>query len=145
MQTVVPDIGAGMHAALQSTLSPPAETVLTTLLNDITARPDNFVLVLDDYHVIDAKQVDDAVGFLRRACDAPRVFAAKTTVVALLGLKITSISSTGMFLFGQPIFSCYDLETASISGSQTPAMIVVAIWLVGSLVTAEVALNRRDV
>jgi hypothetical protein len=48
-----------------------------------------------------------------------------------------------------------DVAANSISGinkadtaqylSQTPAMIVIAIWLVGSLVTAAVVLNRRDV
>ena len=29
---------------------------LTALLNEITTIPDNFILVLDDYHVIDAKR-----------------------------------------------------------------------------------------
>ena len=29
--------------------------MLTALLNEITTIPDNFILVLDDYHVIDAK------------------------------------------------------------------------------------------
>jgi LuxR family maltose regulon positive regulatory protein len=42
----------------------PTEPVLTTLLNEITTIPDNFVLVLDDYHLIDAKQVDNALLFL---------------------------------------------------------------------------------
>ena len=36
----------------------------TTLLNEITAIPDNFILVLDDYHVIDSKPVDQALTFL---------------------------------------------------------------------------------
>ena len=42
----------------------PTESILTTLLNEITTIPDNFVLVLDDYHVIDAKPVDNALTFL---------------------------------------------------------------------------------
>src|SRR2546429_8875490 len=33
-------------------------------LNEITTLPDNFVLVLDDYHVIDAKAVDQALTYL---------------------------------------------------------------------------------
>lgn len=159
-----------------------------------------------------------------------RVFAAKATVVALLGLMVTAISIPGMFLVSQPIFSYYGLETASITDSssyriliaiiltqmlnyalipfaiswilrgtasaitvsigflwlpwmlgpilpdvvkhnvlrflpdvaansisgiykagtaqhlsQAPAMIVIAIWLVGLLVAAAVVLNRRDV
>ena len=42
----------------------PSKSILTTLLNEITAIPDNFVLVLDDYHVIDSKPVDNALTFL---------------------------------------------------------------------------------
>ncbi len=49
---------------LQSPQPPPTESILTALLNEITTIPDNFVLVLDDYHVIDAKPVDNALTFL---------------------------------------------------------------------------------
>ena len=38
--------------------------ILTTLLNEITTFPNKFVLVLDDYHVIDSKAVDSALTFL---------------------------------------------------------------------------------
>ena len=40
------------------------KSILTTLLNDITAISDNFILVLDDYHVIDSRSVDQALTFL---------------------------------------------------------------------------------
>jgi LuxR family maltose regulon positive regulatory protein len=58
LQTVAPNIGEGALVILQSPQPPPTELILTTLLNEITTIPDNFVLVLDDYHVIDAKPVD---------------------------------------------------------------------------------------
>src|SRR5688572_13634281 len=64
LQTIAPHIGEGMLGVLQSPLPPPTETILTTLLNEITAIEDNFVLVLDDYHVIDSKPVDNALTFL---------------------------------------------------------------------------------
>ena len=48
-------IGAGVLAALQSPQPPPAESLLTTLINEIATVPENFFLVLDDYHMIDAK------------------------------------------------------------------------------------------
>ena len=64
LQTIAPNIGEGVVSALQSPQPPPTESILTTLLNEITAIPDNFVLVLDDYHVIDAKRIDDALTFL---------------------------------------------------------------------------------
>jgi len=45
-------------AVLQSPQPPPIESILTTLLNEIATVSDNFVLVLDDYHVIDAQPID---------------------------------------------------------------------------------------
>jgi len=38
--------------------------VLTALLNEISTVSNNFILVLDDYHVIDAQPVDNALTFL---------------------------------------------------------------------------------
>src|SRR5215207_2265237 len=64
LQTIAPDIGEGVLGALQSPQSPPTESILTALLNEIAAVEDDFVLVLDDYHVIDARAVDDALAFL---------------------------------------------------------------------------------
>ena len=64
LQTIAPNIGAGALAVLQSPQPPPTESILTTLLNEITAIQSNFILVLDDYHVIDSKPVNQAVAFL---------------------------------------------------------------------------------
>ena len=49
---------------IQSPQPPTTESILTTLLNEITTLPDSFILVLDDYHVIDSKPVDEALTFL---------------------------------------------------------------------------------
>ena len=54
----------GYWSALQSPQPPPIESILTALLNEITTIPDNFILVLDDYHLIDSKPVDNALTFL---------------------------------------------------------------------------------
>ena len=64
LQTVAANIGAGVLGALQSPQPPPAKSILTTLLNEITTVPDNFFFVLDDYHIIDSKAVDDVLTFL---------------------------------------------------------------------------------
>ncbi len=64
LRTIAANIGAGVLGVLQSPQSPPIEALLTTLLNEITALPDTFVLVLDDYHAIDAPAVDRALTFL---------------------------------------------------------------------------------
>jgi LuxR family maltose regulon positive regulatory protein len=66
LRTVVPNLGEGVLEILQTAQSqpPPIEAILTALLNEITAIPDPFILVLDDYHVIDSRAVDQALTFL---------------------------------------------------------------------------------
>ena len=64
LQTIAANIGAGVLGVLQAPQPPPIESILTVLLNEITNIPDNFVLVLDDYHIIDSKPVDNAITFL---------------------------------------------------------------------------------
>src|SRR5438034_1183425 len=64
LQTIAPTIGEGVLGVLQSPQPPPPEAILTALLNEITTLPDHFVLVLDDYHLIDAKPVDMALTYL---------------------------------------------------------------------------------
>ena len=64
IQTAKAGIGQGLLATLQSSQPPPTKSILTALLNEITIIPDNFILVLDDYHIIDSKSVDNALTFL---------------------------------------------------------------------------------
>jgi LuxR family maltose regulon positive regulatory protein len=64
LRTAGPGVGDDALALLHAPRPPPIETVLTTLLNDLAAAPGDIVLVLDDYHVIDARQVHDGVAFL---------------------------------------------------------------------------------
>ena len=64
LQTVAPEIGAGVMTAIQSPQLPPIESLLTTLLNDVTAVSKNIILILDDYHVINAQPVDQILIFL---------------------------------------------------------------------------------
>jgi LuxR family maltose regulon positive regulatory protein len=68
LQVITPNLGSGVLAALQSAqpLAEPSgrEAILTALLNEITTLPHKFILVLDDYHLIDAKVVDQALTFL---------------------------------------------------------------------------------
>ena len=64
LQTILPKIGERLLVVLQSPQLPPPESILTTLLNEITTVSDNFILVLDDYHVVDSQPVDLALDFL---------------------------------------------------------------------------------
>jgi LuxR family maltose regulon positive regulatory protein len=66
LQTVVPKIGERVLAILDATHSqaPPFELLLTSLLNEISTTQGDFVLVLDDYHVIDSKPAEGALTFI---------------------------------------------------------------------------------
>src|ERR687894_477756 len=64
LQTIAPNIAEGVLGMLQSPQPPPTEAVLTTLLNETATIEDDLALVLDDYHVIDARAVDDALAFV---------------------------------------------------------------------------------
>jgi len=64
LRTVASGVGESALALLDAPQPPPIETVLTVLLNDLGAVADEIVLVLDDYHVIDAREVQDGMAFL---------------------------------------------------------------------------------
>jgi len=64
LQTIVPNTGDNVLMILQSNQPPAIETILTLMLNDLANFPEDFLLVLDDYHLIDSKPVNHAVGFL---------------------------------------------------------------------------------
>jgi len=64
LQSITANIGAGVLRVLQAPQPPPIEAILTTLLNDITTIPNDFILVLDDYHVIEIPAINHALTFL---------------------------------------------------------------------------------
>jgi LuxR family maltose regulon positive regulatory protein len=66
LQTINNDVGKGVLVATQTSepLTTINESLLATLLNEIAAIPDNFILVLDDYHVIDSEHIDRALTYL---------------------------------------------------------------------------------
>ena len=64
LQTVAPGVGASAISLLQSPQPPPIESLLAPLLNELSAVSHDVVLALDDYHVIDARGVQDGMAFL---------------------------------------------------------------------------------
>jgi LuxR family maltose regulon positive regulatory protein len=64
LQTIEANVGQGASSALQSPGPPPVDAVLTWLINDIAALSGKIVLVLDDYHLIQAQPIHDALRFL---------------------------------------------------------------------------------
>jgi LuxR family maltose regulon positive regulatory protein len=64
LQKIEENLGKGVLSALQSPRPLPIEKLLTTLINQINAIPDRVVLILDDYHLITAQPIHDALAFL---------------------------------------------------------------------------------
>ena len=64
LQTIAPACGRGAMAWLEAPQPPPPEVVVTGLVNDLAALPAPGLLVLDDYHLIQAPDVHAAVTFL---------------------------------------------------------------------------------
>src|SRR5262245_8524047 len=64
LRTVAPGVGAGALSLLQAPQPPSIEAVLAALLNDLGAVPRDLVLVLDDYHLVDAREIHQGVAFL---------------------------------------------------------------------------------
>ncbi len=64
LQMLDEEIGKNAQALMRAPLLPPMEAILTGLLNEIAAFRDNFTLVLDDYHMIDAKPIDEGLTYL---------------------------------------------------------------------------------
>jgi LuxR family maltose regulon positive regulatory protein len=57
-------VGPRALSLLREPQPPPIETILATVLNELSTAANDIVLVLDDYHVIDAHDVHDAMTFL---------------------------------------------------------------------------------
>jgi len=64
LQSIETDMGQQAMVELQSPGEINLENMLTCLINEIVAFPAEIVLVLDDYHVIETPQIDQAITFL---------------------------------------------------------------------------------
>ncbi len=56
--------GDNAPARLLTSKTSPLQAALTVLINDLDAVPHDLILVLDDYHVIRARSIHDAIAFL---------------------------------------------------------------------------------
>lgn len=78
LQTIAGGIGAVARPVLETAQPLPIEAILTSLVNDIAAVPHDFILILDDYHLVDNPAVDRALGFLLEHLP-PQMHLAMTT------------------------------------------------------------------
>src|SRR6266849_1892625 len=64
LNTLHPGVGETSLALLYASPPPPIEAVLTSLLNALSQHQTEAVLVLDDYHLIEAQSIHDALTYL---------------------------------------------------------------------------------
>jgi LuxR family maltose regulon positive regulatory protein len=64
LQTIEDSVGTGVLDRFQAPQPPPMEESLTALINQIDSISPSFVLVLDDYHLITAQRIHEALAFL---------------------------------------------------------------------------------
>src|SRR5918911_65692 len=64
IQTAEPEAGVDALALLEAGAATPSDAVLVSLINDLDVLAGPTVVALDDYHVIDAAAVHEAVTFL---------------------------------------------------------------------------------
>lgn len=63
LETAAAGVGAGALPMLQSPQSS-TEAALAVLLNDLHAVPEDILLVLDDYHLVEAPEIHDGMAFV---------------------------------------------------------------------------------
>ncbi|MGB0386384.1 MAG: HTH-type transcriptional regulator MalT [Ardenticatenaceae bacterium] len=66
LQQVEPSIGRGVQVMLQSSPTSAPEALIGSLINDLAAMSEPFMLVLDDYHLIKTPVIQQALAFLLR-------------------------------------------------------------------------------
>jgi LuxR family maltose regulon positive regulatory protein len=64
LATIAPRAGEAAGNLLRLPQLPPSETILTTLINELCSLPTDLILVLEDYHTIEAGAIHTAVTFL---------------------------------------------------------------------------------
>ncbi|MBK8137269.1 MAG: hypothetical protein IPK52_15820 [Chloroflexi bacterium] len=64
IQTAFPQIGEKTLTLLHEPQPLPIETIISTLINELSSLPDLLTIVLDDYHVVETPAIHDGVAFL---------------------------------------------------------------------------------
>jgi LuxR family maltose regulon positive regulatory protein len=63
-QAVFPDLGQAEQRLLSFPQTPPVETILTGLLNQVGDRTERVVLILDDYHLIVEPSIHEGIAYI---------------------------------------------------------------------------------
>jgi LuxR family maltose regulon positive regulatory protein len=94
LKTLKPAIGETALSLLHSPQPLAIEAVLTTLINDLTSLKGDFVLVLDDYHVIQSQSIHAGITFLLEHMPAKMHLVIATRVDPALTLARFRVKGT---------------------------------------------------
>lgn len=64
LQTLQPGCGEKILPWLHSSQPPSTEPMLTALINELNRVTDDFLVILDDYHLIESQQIHDGITYL---------------------------------------------------------------------------------
>lgn len=64
LQTINPKFGMSNVSLLDSPQQISIESILTDLINELSKTMENFILVLDDYHLIESNEIDETLLFI---------------------------------------------------------------------------------
>jgi LuxR family maltose regulon positive regulatory protein len=64
LEKIQEDVGQDIRAILQGSQELQIQTILSVLINDIDLIGEDFILILDDYHVIENNEVHETLNFL---------------------------------------------------------------------------------
>ena len=64
LRTLQPDLGEAVLEVLQTSGTVSTENILMALINEISSLPGEYCLVLDDYHLIETREIHTAIEFL---------------------------------------------------------------------------------
>jgi LuxR family maltose regulon positive regulatory protein len=71
LQSLDPEIGRAALSIIDSPQPPQIEGIVINLLNELLEFPRDFILVLDDYHLIEAGPVHELLSFILANCPPP--------------------------------------------------------------------------
>lgn len=64
LQTISPTLGENALQALSFPQPPPADAILTSIVNDLSSLDEPMLIVFDDYHLINVTPINDVITFL---------------------------------------------------------------------------------
>jgi LuxR family transcriptional regulator, maltose regulon positive regulatory protein len=124
LNTLHPGVGETPLALLYAASSP-IEAVLTTLLNALIAPPTETVLVLDDYHFIEAQPIHDALTYLvehLRARGALSELRAATLRFTVEETTAFLVEVMGLLLSAEQVAALQERTEGWIAGLQLAAL-----------------------